>query len=115
MLLFLSFEGHSPSHGYAVPAPSARGPRNCASTKQNDKLEFVISVVDFLRKSCILVKDNCISHDAFRESGTLPTEGPTVSGTKRPEAEDSLENTFSCVPKVQGDFAESLRQTDGDA
>ena len=32
-----------------------------------------------------------------------------------PEAEDSLENTFSCVPKVQGDVAESLRQTDGDA
>ena len=29
-------------------------------------------------------------------------------------AEDSLENTLSCVPKVQGRIAESLRQTDGD-
>ena len=29
-------------------------------------------------------------------------------------AEDSLENTFSCVPKVQGK-AESLRQKDGDS
>ena len=37
----------------------------------------------------------------------LPTEGLTVSGIRmwriRPKAEDSLENTFSCVPKVQGD------------
>ena len=32
----------------------------------------------------------------------------------RPEGEDSLENTFSCVPKVQGSHAESLRQTDRD-
>ena len=32
------------------------------------------------------------------------------------KTEDSLENTFSCVPKVQGDpVAESLRQADGDA
>ena len=29
-------------------------------------------------------------------------------------AEDSLENTLNCVPKVQGVGAESLRQTDGD-
>ena len=30
--------------------------------------------------------------------------------------EDSLENTLSCVPKVQGGYsAESLRQADGDA
>ena len=34
----------------------------------------------------------------------------------RPGAEDSLENTFSCVPKVQGsERTESLRQTDRDA
>ena len=31
------------------------------------------------------------------------------------KAEDSLENTFSCVPKVQGKNAESLRQMDRDA
>ena len=31
------------------------------------------------------------------------------------KAEDSLENTLSCVPKVQGIYAESLRQTDRDA
>ena len=31
------------------------------------------------------------------------------------KAEDSLENTLSCVPKVQGMAAESLRQTDRDA
>ena len=30
------------------------------------------------------------------------------------QGEDSLENTFNCVPKVQGGSAESLRQTDGD-
>ena len=45
----------------------------------------------------------------------LPAEGLTVSGTfKRvgPKAEDSLENTFSCVPKVQGGNPESLRQKD---
>ena len=38
-----------------------------------------------------------------------------MSQVSGPEAEDSLENTFSCVPKVQGSGAESLRQTDGDA
>ena len=31
------------------------------------------------------------------------------------KAEDSLENTLNCVPKVQGVIAESLRQTDRDA
>ena len=39
----------------------------------------------------------------FGKAVYLPTEGLTVSGFKDRKAEDSLENTFSCVPKVQGE------------
>ena len=43
----------------------------------------------------------------------IPLE--TIRNEEDRMVEDSLENTFSCVPKVQGSKAESLRQTDRDA
>ena len=61
--------------------------------------------VDKYSKVCIMV---ITSEQTYEVSGYGAGQNRTI--------EDSLENTFSCVPKVQGKlFAESLRQKDRDA
>ena len=64
---------------------------------------------------CCIVCQNCKKRLTFTEKRIYwYTENQItkeVSGTMEPDAEDSLENTLSCVPKVQG--ASRISQANG--
>lgn len=94
---------HAPVH---PPDPGNRvlgGGRRRAVRFKMDFRGFYKAAIDFSRKNGIL---KCRKAEYPQKFSGIP---------RNRKAEDSLENTLNCVPKVQGWHAESLRQTDRDA